>query len=622
MQGAIDYAFQESLVSRQARKEKEIISTFEEGTYGIESPLVVINPYLVNPLAALVCFRTEKRVAVTITVRGIEEEGDISHTFPASCKHILPVLGLYPGRKNVVQITPYEGTPHIVVIETEALGESAPKLVDMKTTSAYLGDRIIFVTPSLAALATGFDYRGDIRWHLSVPMVFDMKRLRNGNVLIGTERVVEMPYYMSGLYEMTLAGKVVKEYSIPGGYHHDQWEMKDGNFLVLSESPSFSTVEDQVVLIDRESGNVLRRWDLKDCLVPGEGKSGSWSEKDWFHNNALWYDEHDNAIVLSGRHTDAIVSIDFDTGALKWILGDPRGWPGDKQSLFFKPVGEGDFDWFYEQHGCLVTRGGDIMCFDNGRFRSKVREEFILNKDNFSRGVRYRINRDDMTVQQVWQYGKELGEDFYSSYIGNVEFYGENHYMVHSGGIQYYSDHASETPAALMQNDPDVRAESETVEVLNGEVVLDLRITGNFYRAEKMSLYHEMDNAPLGEAERVGSLGVTSESATLIPVPRPGVLLPERYEARVDEEEDRITINAIFESGQLVMLMLEGAHDRHGYFISTAKNKFNAVCCGTFIKSDPRSASLSISKEGLSGRYEICVVVDDTEYETGIAFSC
>ena len=78
----------------------------------------------------------------------------------------------------------------------------------------------------------------------------------------------------------------------------------------------------------------------------------------------------------------------------------------------------------------------------------------------------YRIDREAMTIEQLWQYGKERGEEFFSSYIGNVEWYGEDHYLVHSGGIQYYGEHASEKPAALLQGDPNVRAESITVESL------------------------------------------------------------------------------------------------------------------------------------------------------------
>ncbi|MBQ2476596.1 MAG: aryl-sulfate sulfotransferase, partial [Desulfovibrio sp.] len=33
-----------------------------------------------------------------------------------------------------------------------------------------------------------------------------------------------------------------------------------------------------------------------------------------------------------------------------------------------------------------------------------------------------------MEIEQVWQYGKELGQDLFSPYISNVEYYGEGHY--------------------------------------------------------------------------------------------------------------------------------------------------------------------------------------------------
>ena len=622
MSNKIKYSFLESLVDRQKREEEQFLAEFRNGSYDFLHPFIRVNPYLINPLSALICFTTQTEIAVTLTVLGKEIYGNITHTFPPKKEHILPVLGLYAGYKNTIRITLYEGPSIELKIQTKPLNEDAPNLISMNTTPEYMHDNLIFVTPSLAALATGFDYRGDIRWHLNTPLIFDMKRLKNGNVLIGTERVMQMPYYMSGLYEMTLAGKIVREYSIPGGYHHDQWEMEDGNLLVLSENPNYTTVEDEIVLIDRINGNILRRWDLKDCLTPGDGPSGGYTDKDWFHNNALWYDKTTNSIILSGRHTDSIISIDYDTGKLNWILGDPELWPNEKLNYFFRPLNEQHFDWHYEQHACLVTPNGDIMCFDNGHYRSKIPEKFRANKDNFSRGVRYRLNCENMTVEQIWQYGKERGEEFFSSYIGNVEFYQEGHYMVHSGGIQYYGEHASETPAALMQGNPNVRAESITVEIQNEKVMMELKITGNFYRAEKMRLYHSYDNVMLGSPQRLGSLGVTPEFNTLIPLDSSGELLPYQYEAEIIEEKDRFTFKAIFEGGQLVMLMLEQGKEQHGYFISTAKNKFNALCCGTFIEKDPRSVNLSVNKEGLNGTYDVRIIVDDKKYDTGIQIVC
>lgn len=620
---AVEYTFTKSLVDRQNEAEKAMLEELHSGNYTYDHPLVKLNPYLINPLAAVICFNTEEEIAVTIRVLGKEPEGTIEHTFPKAKEHVLPVLGLYGDYDNTVEIELYRSHKHTVHIQTEPFGEGVPELVHMHTTAGYLRDEMIFVSPALTDLATAFDYKGDVRWHLNIPTVFDIKRAKNGNLLIGTHRLLRLPYYMSGIYEMTMVGKIIREYSIPGGYHHDQFEMPDGNLLILTEDLTSDTVEDMCVLVDRHTGEILKTWDYKDFLDPKKvAPSGSWTEEDWFHNNAVWYDPNTNSLTFSGRHIDSMCNIDYDTGKLNWIIGDPEMWPEEYQKYFFKPVGDGEFDWQYEQHANVILPNGDVMCFDNGHFRSKNPAKRILNKDNFSRGVRYKINTDDMTIQQVWQYGKERGEEFYSQYICNVEFYKEGHYMVHSGGIQYYGEHASEQFAALMQDDPNVRTRSITVEILDDEVMLELEVKGNFYRAEKLHLYHDQDNLPLGDGVRLGHMGVTKEFDTLIPAEACGEELPYIYEAHVEEEDDRFTFKATFESGQLVMLMLEQGDEQHGYFISTSKNAFAALCVGTFIEKDARKVTCSVNKAGLKGTYDLRIVVDDKKYETGIKIEC
>ena len=618
----VKYEYEDSLVARQTAAEEAMLAEFEAGAYTPEAPLIKINPYFISPLSAVILFKTEKKTAVTITVKGKEQAGDITHTFAPATSHVLPVLGLYPDYENQVEVRLYNGRTVTHVIRTEPLTGNYPKLISMETTASYMEDNMIFLSPSMSELATAFDYKGDIRWHLNVPTVFDIARLRNGNILISTERLVRMPYYLSGLYEMSLTGKVVREYSIPGGYHHDKIEMEDGNLLVLSEDLERDTVEDTAVLLDRETGEILRTWDFKDFLTPGESKSGSWSAEDWFHCNAIWYDKNTNSITLSGRHIDAIVNIDYDTGALNWILGDPEGWPEKRMKYFFRPVGDGEFDWQYEQHACLITPDGDVMCFDNGHWRARDPKKYRLNKDNFSRGVRFRINTEDMTIQQIWQYGKELGQHFFSKYICNVEYYGENHYMVHSGGIQYQGEDAFEGFVVMAADDDSIRAKSITVELCEGEKMMELQVEGNYFRAEKMPLYHGGDNQPLGAGLRLGTLGTTVEFDTLIPMEPCGELLPERYEASVTEEEDRIVFKDIFEAGQLVMLMLENDTEEHGYYISTARTPFNALCCGTFIEKDARTVNLNVNKCGLSGTFDLRVIVDDKKYDTGIRITC
>ena len=620
---AIKHTYIDPLVKRQAEAEKAMLAEFHAGDYTIDNPLVKVNPYFINPLAAVVLFKTEEEVAVTVTVCGKEKEGNMKHTFPKAKEHVLPIVGLYGEYENTVIVELYRGRKTELKIQTGALPETVAKLNRMETTATYLRDELIIVCPALRSVMTGFDYKGDIRWTLNIPCVFDLKRVSNGNIILGTDRLLKMPYYMSGLYEMAMCGKIVKEYCIPGGYHHDHFEMPNGDLLVCTEDLRSDTVEDMCILIDRETGEIKKTWDYKDFLDPQKvSRSGSWSEEDWYHNNAVWYDENTNSLTFSGRHVDAMTNIDFETGKLNWIIGDPEGWPEEYQKYFFKPVGNGEFDWQYEQHACLITPDGDVMCFDNGHYRSKNPEKYLLNKDNFSRGVRYKIDTEKMEIEQVWQYGKERGQHFFSMYICNVEYYKEGHYMVHSGGINYYGNEASEKFASQMQGDPNVRTCSITTEVLDDKEVLELEVAGNFYRAEKLPLYHNGNNLPLGDGITVGSMGVTKEFDTQIDMEPCGEELSYRYEASVTEEADRFTFDAVFEAGQLVMLMLEQGEEKHAYYISTAKTNYKALCVGTFIEKDPRKVKLSVNKAGMKGTYDLRIIVDDKKYETGLKIEC
>lgn len=618
----IQYDFKESLIDLQRKSEQEMLAEFEAGDYTLEKPLVKYNPYLINPLAAVVLFRTEEDTAITVTVLGKTPEANIHHTFPKGKTHILPVLGLYPNYRNQVELRPYRQDAQVITIETPDVFDGQEMCYSMETTPEYLQDNIIFVTPAVDSLASGFDFAGEVRWHLNVPCIFDMKRTKNGRILIGTDRLLRLPYYVSGLYEMDLVGKIYKEFCLPGGYHHDQFEMPDGNILSLTDDFTGDTVEDHLVLIDRENGEILKTWDYRDFLPAGEGKSGSWSSEDWFHNNAVWYDENTNSLTLSGRHMDAMVNIDYDSGKLNWIIGDPTGWPQEwVDKYFFKPVGD-DFEWQYEQHACLITPDGDVMCFDNHHWGSKEPEHYAKAKDSYSRGVRYRINTKDMTIRQVWEYGKDRGADFYSPYICNVEYYNEGHYMVHSGGIAYINGEPSDGLGSRIKDIEGHRLETWTVEVCDGKVMMDLHVPGNYYRGEKMKLYVDGANLELGEGKRLGKMGVTKEFDTDIPLEPSGELMPEKYGARIEEEDDRFTFYSRFEKGQLVMLMLEQGEEKHRYFISTTAVSHQAMCCGTFMDSDERKTRTAVNKAGLSGTYDVRVIIDDQKFETGIKITC
>ncbi len=622
---AIPYTYQESLINRQKQSEEAMLAEFAGGHYTLEAPLIKLNPYLIAPLTAMVLFETEIALEAEVTVLGKTPQNSISHRFPASCSHILPIYGLYAGQTNTVIIRLSSGRSHTIQITTQPLDEAVPQAISCQCAPDYLQDELIFLTAAMQAVPAGYDSQGDVRWYCQVNLSYDLKRLPNGHLLIGTERLVKLPNYVTGLYEMTMSGKIIKEYQFPGGYHHDHFPLPDGKLLVLTQDLHGDTVEDMCILVDQNTGDILNTWDYKDLLPQyPTGGSGSQDEHDWFHNNAVWYDQATNSMILSGRHQDIVINVDLASGKLNWILGDPEGWPEDMvEKYFFTPVGE-PFEWFYEQHGCVVLPDGDIMLFDNGHYRSKNPAHYRLNRDNYSRGVRYRLDLAARTVQQIWQYGKERGADFFSPYICNVEYYGEGHYMVHSGGVGYFDNEPLEGLPAQKALGPDkdrVTMRSITVELLHDDVMLELVVPANCYRAEKLPLYYAQETAILGPAQLLGQLCITPTTRVHVPDRDDGPI-PEHYAANITEENDRIKFNAIFEEGEYAVLVLENSqHQQYTYPISTIPQAFRAMCVGTFQKENPQNIDLFVNKEGLSGDFTIKLMCETHVYNSQITLS-
>ncbi len=626
MNNKVTYTSQDNLITSQNKAEKAFLAGFEKKEHTLEDPYVVENPYLINPLSALVMFKTALAVAPTITVKGkwfaIE---NLSHTFPAATTHMLPIIGLYEDFSNTVVISLPDGSSKEIAIQTAKLPEDICRCRNISTSADYLQDNFMFLAPAGKNMPTAYDYKGEIRWLLTENTMFDIKRTKNGNILTGSTRFCHMPYNATGVIELNLLGKIYKEYRLPGNYHHDHFEMEDGNLLVLTQDFTRDTVEDMCVLIDRNTGEILKTWDYKTFLPQDVAGSGSQNDHDWFHNNAVWYDKPSHSLTSSGRHQDAVVNINYDTGELNWIVGDPEGWPKEMvDKYFFTPVGDVEnFDWQYEQHSALITPEGDVMCFDNGQYRAKDKDNYIKNTENFSRGVRYRIDTEKMEIEQVWQYGKERGQRFFSPYICNVEYYADGHYMVHSGGIAFQNGLASDTLGAFLDaSDPAVEHRSITVEQKDGVVLYELETEGNFYRAEKLTPYHDGVNATFEPGQLIGKLDVTPEFDTVPDAEEVNEQPDSWHNIIIEEDEDRFVFHGKFEHGSLVMICLEGEEKSHHYFVNTAAVVHKAMCSGAYLENDDRDIKQNISKEGLEGKLGIKLIINDKKYDTGVTIFC
>ena len=55
---SVEYKKIEHWIPLQKESEEKMLAEFESGNYTVENPLVKTNVYLINPLSAVVCFKT------------------------------------------------------------------------------------------------------------------------------------------------------------------------------------------------------------------------------------------------------------------------------------------------------------------------------------------------------------------------------------------------------------------------------------------------------------------------------------------------------------------------------------------------------------------------------------
>src|SRR5574344_140934 len=208
----------DNIITIQNNKEKKLVTK----GYNINNPNVILNPYGNSPLTALILFETDDMVSPVVTVKGKDKLSTFTHKCSNSKKHYLNIYGLYADYNNKIVIS-YGNVKKIIYIKTEKLPSDFVLPSSVVSDKTKLTNDLSFYTPSSIGYTCAYDVNGDVRWYLTNYALWKIDRLNNGHLLVSTDRLINNPYYMTGLYEIDLLGKVYTEYSLEGGYHHDYY---------------------------------------------------------------------------------------------------------------------------------------------------------------------------------------------------------------------------------------------------------------------------------------------------------------------------------------------------------------------------------------------------------------
>jgi arylsulfate sulfotransferase len=478
---------------------------------------VTPNPYGNAPLTALATFQTSLNCSVQVRVMG---EVEVTKIFENDgTDHAVPILGLYPDRLNTVLLTlfTHHGTPesHLLSIKTGPLPDVLP---DIEINAAGPGPmepgmNLSTVTVRLGQL-TGmypimFDRNGDIRWYLDLTslhgLVPPFERINDGNFLGGIG---------DSIYEYDPLGRLVDQIRLPGyNFHHDIRELPNGHVvacvdragtMIVNSHGLIPSTGDAIIEIDRTTKSVVNSWDMRQLLDVSRNEQIN-STGDWLHMNGLWYSASDNCLIVSGRH-QGLFKVTWDN-KLKWILAPHQGWgnagfdgsgPPTAPYLLTAVDAEGnpyngqvedgfagadDFDWNYGQHNPHILPNGNLLFFDNGDFRY-----FLSVFPEFSRCAEFHVDETAMTVQQVWQYGKERGAETFSRIISAVDLLPLTQNRLFCPGIVQTASGSYAKVIEVSYPDQEVIFEA-TLHFKNLLAPPNTAIADNVYRSFRISIY-------------------------------------------------------------------------------------------------------------------------------------
>lgn len=240
-----------------------------------------------------------------------------------------------------------------------------------------------------------------------------------------------------------------------GSFHHDAIRLPNGNTILLgsvekifppgtqgSTDPLGVDIIGDVVVVLDTNWQVIWGWNSFDHLDvnraavlgevchPGEaacpsllltGQTSTGSANDWLHSNSIYYIPSSGDLLLSIRHQDWVVKIDYKkglgTGSVLWRLG----LGGD-----FTMNSTDPYPWFSHQHDAAYEGLGIgfLTVFDNGNTRAAASPGTTQN----SRGQLLRI--DEANMQVSLQMNADLG--VYGFALGSAQLLpnGNAHFQV------------------------------------------------------------------------------------------------------------------------------------------------------------------------------------------------
>jgi arylsulfate sulfotransferase len=347
----------------------------------------------------------------------------------------VPVFGLYAGFENQGWLSVVEWadlgehtTTDEHTTETLRLDIVTPPYVD--PAGIYDHPTIVKARPPGSALGFDFfaiksaiepllivDTDAEVRW-IGTGMPSPAVLFENNGFVIGDPTGISLDGQ-----RLELDGRLTTFLVSQPGYvdfHHNIDPGKVGWLAEFNTTTSFETTLTEI----GPSGEVLQSWEMGSLLsayMASRGDNPTMFVRpplDWFHMNASTYDPRDDSLIVSSRE-NFVMKVDYSSGELIWILGDPTKYWATFPSLKAKALQLEDGGLYpIGQHATSITSDGLLMLFNDGyqSFGQPAGEPAGESRP-YSAVSAYAIDVANMTAREVWgfDHGKSLDSIICSS---------------------------------------------------------------------------------------------------------------------------------------------------------------------------------------------------------------
>lgn len=301
--------------------------------YTFKYMLVIPDPYGVAKQTALILFNSSKEYKVVYRVLGDTPDCDFTGETGFTTRHRVPILGLYGGRNNKIDLKLVDKNGEVVKhrmlqIYVSPIQENIRKMVsdnDMKMS--HFG--FILLNTAIGS-PVAIDGHGDVRYSLQIKTGrLGMIPLANGHFLLVDKTANRVDKYGKvtpcRYHEIDYMGRVYKTYLLE--HKIGRAIAQHGESLFFITSSDDEHLSDRIAELNLNTGELVKYCDIHALIGEEYRQYDNWIDTSYIEYNS-------GKLLITAKRLNSVINIDWNEQKIEWIIAPPQVWKDSKAEKY------------------------------------------------------------------------------------------------------------------------------------------------------------------------------------------------------------------------------------------------------------------------------------------------